>query len=481
MSPLSPPTLVRSAFSAQSYFSDDTVAAIITGSGGAVSLIRLSGPKSFEILGNLIQKNPERLEARKLYRTHLYDQNTLALDDALVVRFKNPESFTGEDIVELHLHGGGFVAGRVMEVLLGLGARQALPGEFSFRAVRHGKSTLGQAQAIADLIASSNQNAVSLALEKMSGAQNQMLTELAEKMRALATFSEIGIDFSDQDVEEVSLKNLKLKIPQVLEQLLKLKNSYDRGSRVQDGVKVALIGAPNAGKSSFFNALLGEDRSIVSAIAGTTRDIVRERITLSGRSSSVTLKLEDTAGIRNSENEIEQMGIERSLAAARNADLILAIVDPTADVSDFEMIWAQLKTSLGEALLQKTLGILTKRDLFKNTSLPLYDQLRKTGIPTWLETSAETGHGISEASEMILDFCAKWTHRSAGEVLLTRLDHLRAVSGAIEHLSRAQETTEIDLFASDTRQALQALAPLIGDTLPDDILGKIFSEFCIGK
>jgi tRNA modification GTPase len=459
------------------YLSDATIAAIATAVGGAIAMVRISGPRAFSALQSLLAEAGDlanTAEPRKLFRARLFSQEQ-ELDDALFARFIAPESFTGENVVELHLHGGGFIASRVMETLSALGIRQALPGEFSFRAVRNGKMTLSQASAVADLIGATNPQAVSLALEKMSGTQNRLVTELAKSLRTLAVLGEVGIDFADQNVDEVSLPQLKKRILSVTESLSRLHSSYDRGFRIQDGIGVAFVGLPNAGKSSFFNALLGEDRSIVSEIPGTTRDVIRERITLKGSRYTITLRLEDTAGLRSAENEIEKIGIERTRKSARDADLILLLLDPTAPIEPALEQWRELG-----APSEKTLGILTKRDLVQNPSKS-EPALSAFGVTTWAETSSITGEGITQAIEKITSHCGHFVERQKGEVLLTRLDQVRAIEEAVDHLFRAQKATEIDLFASDIRQALYALGPLIGETVPDDILGQIFSEFCIGK
>jgi tRNA modification GTPase len=473
------PTRTGGSGDQSGYLSEQTIAALASAVGGAVAIIRISGPRALWALEQLAMMPvpAEKYEARRLFRITLKTSDLLLLDDALFVRFENPASFTGEDVVELHVHGGSFTATRLLERLAQIGIRQALPGEFSFRAVRNGKMSVSQAQAVADLIKSTNDDAATLALEKLSGSQNLLLSHFAEDLRKLAVLGEVGIDFSDQDVEELSLPNLKKKIVPLLETLERLHASFDRGVRLQDGVGVAFVGLPNAGKSSFFNALLGEDRSIVSHVAGTTRDVVRERISLRGKTSSITLKLEDTAGLRQTSDFVEKKGIERSQSAAKRADLILFIVDPTS--SDFESLHAQWRDISSPV---KTLGVLTKCDLLSSEQIDLFEkQLSDTGIETWLKTSAHTGAGILEAAEAIALFCESLVHRGKGEVLLTRVDQLRAVSAGIEHLKRAQNTPETDLFASDIRQALHSLGLLIGETLTDDILGSIFSEFCIGK
>jgi tRNA modification GTPase len=460
------------------YLAQDTIAAIGTAVGGALSMIRVSGPGAFDALVRLTGREIDRhAQVRQLVRARLHDASGTEMDDALFVRFASPESFTGEDVVELHIHGGAFLASRMIETLHAHGVRQALPGEFSFRAVRNGKMTVSQAQAVADLIAASNDGAISLALEKMSGTQSQLIDGLATGLRHLAVLGEAGIDFADQDIDEVSLPHLKKRLADLLTRLERLQSSYDRGLRLQEGVSVAFIGLPNSGKSSFFNALLGEDRSIVSDIAGTTRDVVRERITLRGKQATITLRLEDTAGLRLADNPIERIGIERSQKSAREADLVLFLVDPASTPETVVEQWHALGSPA-----TKTLGIFTKNDLTDAVHLArLHQTYAGLGLRQWVDTSARTGAGIAESIDAIVDFCEHWVKRDRGEVLLTRIDQLACVQGALEHLRRAEQAPEIDLFASDLRQALHALGPLIGETLPDDILGKIFSEFCIGK
>ncbi|MCM2324179.1 MAG: tRNA uridine-5-carboxymethylaminomethyl(34) synthesis GTPase MnmE [Oligoflexia bacterium] len=457
------------------YLSEDTIAAITTALGGPIAIVRISGGRAFEALETLCPTAKRSTEARKLQRARLLSREGEELDDALSVRFPGPDSYTGEDVVELHLHGSAFVANRVLENLQGLGVRQALPGEFSFRAVCNGKMSLSQAEAVADLISASNGGAVQLALEKMSGTQNQLLAGIAAGLRRLAVMGELGIDFADQDVEEIALPRLKPQLEPLLDHLTALHASYDRGIRIQEGIRVAFIGLPNSGKSSFFNALLGEDRSIVSEIAGTTRDVIRERLTLRGTTQTVTLRLEDTAGLRASGDQIEKLGIERSERAARDADLLLFLVDVSAPLDPALAEWRRLG-----APAAKTLGILTKCDLLENGT-PAFPAPDPFGITSWLRTSAKTGAGIADAVQAITERCSRWTRRDRGEVLLTRLDQVQAVAAALGHLQRATSAAELDLFAADLRQALHALAPLIGETPPDDILGQIFSNFCIGK
>jgi len=471
------------------YLSHDTIHALATPVGGALAVIRMSGPGAIKALEHLhgdLRSEFSTRTPREIFRLKIVAENSRThasevLDDAMAVFFRAPKTQTGEDLVEFFIHGGPVVATRVLRALEDLGSRQALPGEFSFRAVRNGKTSITAAQAVAELIAATNEGAAKLALEKMEGSQARLITELAERLRKLSTMGELGIDFADQDVPELSLPVLKIQTSEILSRLAHLGDSFDRGEKIQSGVRVAFVGRPNAGKSSLFNAFLGEDRSIVSEIAGTTRDVVRERLTLRADDATVTLRLEDTAGIRDfTGDQVEREGIDRSVRAAADADFVLLICDATAN----EMEWNETRavwSAIGQPR-EKSLVVLTKRDRATESDfLRARTELAEMKIPLIGIVSSTTSEGISDAAKGIVGYCARFTARAPGEVLLTRMDHLRAVRETVTHLERALETTEEDLFAADLRQALTSLGPVIGETLPDDILGRIFSEFCIGK
>jgi tRNA modification GTPase len=461
------------------YLAQDTIAALATAPGGAIAILRVSGPDCEKAL-KLLADEPSwnALEAGQMARVMLRSPAGNLIDDALIVKFISPKSFTGEDVLEIHHHGNLLIAQRLMEELAKIGVRQALPGEFSFRAVRNGKMDISQAQAIADLITAPNEQAATLALEKMSGTQAELLVAIAEELRQLSAYGELGIDFSDQDVEDLSLDRLKkrLLIPQ--RRLQELISTFSRGSVLQNGVRTALIGNPNAGKSSLFNALLGEDRSIVSPIAGTTRDVVRELVNLRHDADQFTFRLEDTAGLRKSSDTVERLGIERTEKAAKEADLVLWIVDSTAPNEN------AVGQKPPQVKNERTLGVLTKTDLVKVDELiELKKCLRqKHGEElSWIATSSVSNVGIKDLAEAMVSFAARKVSRRPKEVLLTRFEQVQSANQTLVHLERAQNASELDLFASDLRQALHALASLIGETLPDDILGRVFSQFCIGK
>lgn len=488
-----------------SYLSTDTIAAISSALGGATALVRVSGPSAVAVVQAITQTNVLAAPPRTLVRALIPD-----IDDVLLARFAAPASYTGEDLVEIHTHGGEWGVRRVLEALLGAGARQALPGEFSFRAVRNGKMTVNQAEAVADLISASNDGALELALEKLGGSQNRLVTSVADSLRTLATLAEAGIDFSDQDIDEVSLPRLKERLAALIATMDALRLGFRRGERVQEGIRVAFVGLPNAGKSSFFNAVLGDDRSIVSSVPGTTRDTVGERFTLRSKTQSFTLRLEDTAGLRETVDTVEQLGIRRTEAAIASADIILLLVDASdasaASIAATHAVLSRLKSaSPGERNLPQApiIGLLTKADLVTPSALEaVRASLQSTGLDAkkapviasaagaaaetgeagaWIATSAVTGAGLDDAVKALAAHCAALTARAPGEVLLTRIDQLAAVESSLDALKRAASTSELALFAADLRQALHSLERLIGATSADDILGRIFSEFCIGK
>jgi tRNA modification GTPase len=477
------------------YFSQKTIVALCTPMGGALAMVRISGTESIRIFSTLSKLNESNLVDRKALRCKLYGKNLKLIDDAVAVVYLGNRSFTGEPVVELCLHGSPIIAQKMIDEVIQLGARMALPGEFSFRAVKNGKLSLSQAEAVKDLIAADNDFALDLALEKLSGTQHQFVQQLRDQLLQLVTLAEVGIDFSDQDIDELSLPNLKIKIQSLLAVLNRLHSSFDRGKRISQGVSVSIFGLPNAGKSSFFNALIGEDRSIVSDQAGTTRDVVRERIHLQGRQGYVAFRIADTAGLRNSHDLIEGIGIDRSISSAESADILLVVVDGSHsdEGSTEQIILKQLENV--ETFFKKLkkipshiLCLLTKVDLLKAKQIPIvqnqvndfFSKLLGRSIPSVAVSSTQL-IGVNQVAQILTDFAESELFRAPNEVVLSQVEHVQAVAQAIESLSRALSSADVVLFATDVRHAMNELGPLLGETIPDDVLGKIFSDFCIGK
>jgi tRNA modification GTPase len=472
--------LPRSGLDQAGYLSNRTIAALASGMGGAIALVRASGPDCREILQKLTGRS---FEPRKATLSPLFGEGGARLDEALVVSFKGPESFTGEDSFELSLHGGEIVVQKVLDRLKELGAGPALPGEFSFRAVRNGKMSVLQAQAVADLISAQSDRAHELALEKLSGGQKERVARLGEALRQLMALGELGIDFSDQEVDELALGKLKEGAREIHEELRRLLATFERGRRIQQGIPAAILGLPNAGKSSLFNALLGEERSIVSGIAGTTRDVVRETLSVRGKEGVVLLRLSDTAGLRDAKDEVEIEGIERSRNAARQSDVVVWVIEVLAGSRDLETLreWAK---PLRQARAQAAhVVVVTKCDLLDTKQIPLAVEefAREVHAMGTVLTSAHSLQGIEEVSELLARAGSSWVSRQPGEWILTSEIQRQAVEESLGHLERALEAPEYEFFAADIRQVVQALSPLIGETPTDEILGRIFSQFCIGK
>ena len=460
------------------YLSSKTIAALCSPTGGAICILRLSGDDALSITEKITGVARNEMVGRQAKRVWLKEASGRKLDDAVMLPFLGEKSFTGEDVVEFFLHGSPIIAQKVLDLIFSFGARMALPGEFSFRAVKNGKMMLSQAEAVKELIAAENDFALDLALEKLSGSQHVMIDRVRTDLMQLVTLSEVGIDFSDQDIDEVSLPRLKARLAKVVALLRELQGSFDRGKRFLDGIPVSVFGLPNAGKSSFFNALLGEDRSIVSDIAGTTRDVVREKLNLKGEQGYVTFRLSDTAGLRKSEDKIEEIGIERTLKAAQESDLVLVVIDGVNP--DLEKV----QTFLNQVDLtgKTTLGIVTKVDLLSESGLAaVMVQAKHLNLNEWAQVSSSTMHGVHEVATQMAKIAETYLSRKPGEVVLTQFEHVQAVARSLECLTHAEDSFDLVLFATDVRHGMNELGPLIGETLPDDVLGKIFSDFCIGK
>lgn len=474
------------------YFDNDTIAAIATSLAGdaGVGVIRLSGPQSLRCAQALSQ-GFEKPEPRFLHRIEIKENGT-TLDDGLGVYFPRGQSFTGEEVVELQLHGGRFLLQKILNLLIGVGGcRLALPGEFSFRAVRNGKMSLAAAEGVRQVIEAKSQFEVDLARKNLSAQRTKEFKELAARILNLLAQTELSIDFIDQDVEVISEEKLKEELKQLAQVAELLLRKCKLAQRIAHGLNVALVGAPNAGKSTVFNALLAEDRAIVSPEAGTTRDVITEEFLL----GPYRVRLADTAGIREQAGSIEKEGIERAIEAIDAADLVLFVIDAAAPLAELEAtVSERLRLFGAPAVRQKTVVLLNKWDLVSAGDAPQNKEQeikqRLAKLMAWqgqvLTLGAAKGLGIDtvlESMQAKLDT----TFGPAKESFLPTEFQLQMLLKCRDSLNEATELVEKtklshpEILSGALHAAARALSDVVGETTPDTVLVKIFTEFCIGK
>jgi tRNA modification GTPase len=450
----------------------DTIVAQATPPGrGGIAIVRVSGP--------LVNKVIEKIVGVKLtprQATHLlfHDTNGDALDEGIAIFFPHPHSFTGEDVLELHGHGGPILVDLLLHAIVSLGARLARPGEFSERAFLNGKMDLTQAEAIADLIDASSQQAARLALRSLQGDFSKAIHALNEKIIQLRIYVEAAIDFSDEEIDFLSNDNITQTFSQVVATLADIQANAQQSSFLREGITVVIAGEPNVGKSSLLNCLSGQDTAIVTDIPGTTRDVLREHILIDG----MPIHIIDTAGLRESEDRVEQEGIRRAYQEIEKADLVLIIVAANTSSSKNE------ESVFYEGIPLKN-DHSTKRKIIVRNKIDLIQELpevsEKKGRPI-VSLSAKTGKGIDLLKKQIK---LQVGFKNNGEgVFLARRRHLEALARAHSHLQLGLTQLKDqsgELAAEDLRMAQQALNEITGEFTADDLLGRIFSSFCIGK
>jgi tRNA modification GTPase len=447
----------------------DTICALASANGiGAIALIRISGPRALELMKDCFAKNLENATTHTLHFGNFTSKEGVLIDEVLVSVFHEGKSFTGEASVEISCHASPYVQQQIIQTLLTCGCRLADPGEFTMRAFLNGKMDLSQAEAVADLIASQSKNAHDIALKQLRGGFSNELKDLREKLIHFASLVELELDFAEEDVEFADRTELRILVDEVILYLNRLSRSFELGNAIKNGVPVAIVGAPNTGKSTLLNQLLGEERAIVSNIAGTTRDVIEETLNIDG----ILFRLIDTAGIREGAEEIEAMGIERSREKIRQAKVVLCMGEAThpenlAKVKD----WS--KTIQASHPDKKVFLIANKADLgdTNNDSDVLY-------------ISAKLGTGI-DLLKMRLVESVIGDFNMADETIVSNVRHYDALQRTIFSLEKAQrdlqENVTADFIAMDIRQAMYDLGSITGDISTDDLLGNIFSKFCIGK
>lgn len=466
--------------------SQDTICAIATANGiGAISLIRVSGSKSLETVSSIFSKN---LSEKKTHTVHFGTiQNTSKelIDEVLITVFEKGKSFTGEESAEIACHGSPFIQQQIMKLLLENGCRFAEPGEFTMRAFMNGKLDLSQAEAVADLIASQSRNAHNIALKQMRGGFSNELKDIREKLMNFASLIELELDFGEEDVQFADRTQLNKMVDDVLIYIGRLIQSFELGNAIKNGVPVAIVGAPNTGKSTLLNTLLGEDRAIVSNIEGTTRDVIEETMNING----ILFRLIDTAGIREGAETIEAMGIERSLEKIKMAEIVIVMSDYSETGSQAEghlsmntETAATWVNKLQEEYPTKNFILIgNKADLRANKNTP--GTITNSALK-FIPISAKQKEGIEDL-KVWMEEIVIGNFDLANETIVSNVRHQDALTKTLTSLQKAKtglvENVTSDFVAMDIRQAMYDLGTITGDISSDDLLGNIFSKFCIGK
>ncbi|MBM4172377.1 MAG: tRNA uridine-5-carboxymethylaminomethyl(34) synthesis GTPase MnmE [Ignavibacteria bacterium] len=447
---------------------EETIVALATPGGiGAISVIRVSGPESFRAIDNIFSGKQKLVNSttHTIHYGKIYSVDKELVDDVLISIFRSPNSYTGEDSVEISTHGSPYIVQRIIEIILSQNVRLADPGEFTRRAFLNGRIDLAQAEAVADVINSNTEASLRGARNQLDGLLSQKVDSLREKLINTSSLIELELDFSEEDLEFLSYEEVEKRIKEIIQELDFLISSYSFGRVLKDGVNVALVGEPNVGKSSLLNYLLKEARAIVSEIPGTTRDIIREELVIDG----ILFRLYDTAGLRFTEDLIEKEGVFRSKEAVRNADLVLFMNDVISGFS--ENLWIELKSITDP---ERILKVVNKIDL-RNPQKDLFD----VGI------SAKTGEGIELLFQALKTKALGTKTYSEKSAVVSNIRHFNALENAKENLTTALSSINQKLsgeFVSvDLRNAESALGEIIGKVTSEDILNNIFSKFCIGK
>ena len=466
-------------------FDNDTICAIATPHGmGAIAVIRISGPEAMSIVSQLFTQNGmpfdlEKMVSHKAYYGHIVDSGDL-LDEVLVTFFKAPHSFTGEDSAEISMHGSVYVQQKLLQVLIAHSCRMAEAGEFTRRAFINRKFDLAQAEAIADLISSESEAAHRVAINQLKGGFSKELQMMRSKLLEMTSLMELELDFSEEDVEFADRSQLKALLQETLSQVDRLKDSFRLGNAIKNGIPVAIVGQTNTGKSTLLNALLGEDRAIVSDIAGTTRDTIEETLNING----ILYRFIDTAGLRNTDETIEKIGIERSYRKINEASVVIGMLDATNDYVSVLSAANDIRSKV-DLEHQQLILCINKVDTLSDQGEALLGELRldlDNDAILVICLSAKHSFGLNDLYNTLKH---SQPIASPDATLVTNVRHYEALLHASESLNQFQQGLEMniptDLISQDLRQALYYLGSITGEITTDEVLGTIFSRFCIGK
>ena len=466
----------------------DSIVALATPSGaGAIAIVRISGENAITIGNSVFRsikgKDLTQQKTHTLHLGHIMD-NTKTLDEVLVSIFKGPNSYTGENTIEISCHGSTYIQQQIIQLLLRKGCRMANPGEFTLRAFLNGKLDLSQAEAVADLISSDNEASHQIAMQQMRGGFSNEIAKLREELLNFASLIELELDFAEEDVEfadRTQFHELLNRIEFVLKRLI---DSFAVGNVIKNGIPVAIVGEPNVGKSTLLNALLNEERAIVSEIAGTTRDTIEDELVIGG----IGFRFIDTAGIRETEDVVESIGIRKTFEKIEQAQVVLYLVDGSRLSVDGKLETLLLEVGKTRNLfpLKPILVIINKKDLISPEKIAVIDKKLTTNNQqlTTIYISAKENIGIDELKNQLLSFVNTGALRN-NETIVTNTRHYDSLLKALDEIQKVKYGLETnlssDLMAIDIREALYHFGMITGEVTNDELLGNIFANFCIGK
>ena len=458
-------------------FIDDTIAAIATAPGeGGIGIIRISGEKSLQVAQSIFKSKSGKMIKDYNARTLIYGtvvDNEKIIDEVLVAYMKGPNSYTAEDVIEINCHGGFISVKKILELILSKGVRLAEAGEFTKRAFLNGRIDLSQAEAIIDVIKSKTDMAHEVAQSQLEGSLAKKIKDLRMNVTEVLAHLEVSIDFAEEDVEEITYQTLEEKALELRNEIKKLYDTAESGKILRDGLKTVIVGKPNVGKSSLLNSILGENRAIVTDIAGTTRDVIEEFVNIKG----IPLKIVDTAGIRETEDVVEKIGVEKSRESFSTADLVIMVLDASRKLSEEDMeILESLKN-------KKTIVLLNKMDLEPQIELEKIEEF--VNSEDIIKISALKHQGIEELQDKIEAMVYHGSVKNSSNLMITNSRHKDALFKAYESINDAISAIEqrmpYDFIEVDFKNIWDYLGYINGDTVREDLLDTIFANFCIGK
>ncbi len=454
----------------------NTIAAISTAPGiGGIGIIRISGDECFYVLEKIFkQKNPQKIEEIKGYTIkfgNIIDENKNIIDEVLVSYFKAPKSYTTENMCEINSHGGVVIMNKILDLCIKNGAEIAEPGEFTKRAFLNGRMDLSQAEAVIDVINAKTDKEAKISLEQLEGNLSQKITKIRKIIISIMADIEATIDYPEYDLEEVTNVRILNTLNEVEKLLISLENSFYNGKILREGIKVAIIGRPNAGKSSLLNVILNEERAIVTDIEGTTRDTIEEYISIDG----VPLKIIDTAGIRNANDEVEKIGVEKAIEISKSSDIVIAIFDVSRELNEED------KKILDLLKDKNAIILLNKIDLKVSIDTNIFEKMDKPII----NISTKTKEGIDELYNEISKMFKLKEIANDGETIVSNVRHKNIIINSRKNLLKAKETIEnnlpIDIISTYLKEIIEELGKITGETVTEDVIAEIFSKFCLGK